>query len=51
MEQSFRSTKEIISVANNVIRNNKSRYDKTMFTNKKESGKSVDLIYLEDTQE
>ncbi|WP_270567482.1 ATP-dependent helicase, partial [Clostridium beijerinckii] len=51
MEQNFRSTKEIISVANNVIRNNKSRYDKTMFTNKKESGKSVDLIYLEDTQE
>ncbi|NRT88964.1 ATP-dependent helicase [Clostridium beijerinckii] len=51
MEQNFRSTKEIIGVANNVIRNNKSRYDKTMFTNKKESGKSVDLIYLEDTQE
>lgn len=51
MEQNFRSTKEIISVANNVIRNNKSRYDKTMFTNKKESSKSVDLIYLEDTQE
>lgn len=51
MEQNFRSTKEIITVANNVIRNNKSRYEKTMFTNRKENRKSVDLIYLEDTQQ
>lgn len=50
MEQNFRSTKAIINAANNVIRNNKSRYDKTMFTDKKENGKSVDLVYLEDTQ-
>lgn len=51
MEENFRSTEEIISVANNVIRNNKSRYDKTMFTNKIENSKPVDFVYLEDTQE
>lgn len=32
LERNYRSTKEIISVANNVIKNNKSRLDKNMWT-------------------
>ncbi|MBE7074023.1 MAG: ATP-dependent DNA helicase PcrA [Clostridiales bacterium] len=43
LEQNYRSSPQIITVANNVIKNNRARLDKVMFTNK-ESGK-VPQIY------
>lgn len=41
LERNYRSTKEIISVANNVIKNNKSRLNKNMWTEKNEGEKPV----------
>lgn len=41
LERNYRSTKEIISVANNVIKNNKSRLNKNMWTEKSGGEKPV----------
>ncbi len=45
LEQNYRSTQEILTVANNVIRNNVMRHDKTLFTDKK-GGVRVEIIPL-----
>ena len=43
LERNYRSTNEIISVANNVIKNNKARLNKNMWTDKK--GGEVPTLY------
>ncbi|ELK41163.1 MULTISPECIES: ATP-dependent helicase [Paenibacillaceae] len=42
MEQNYRSTKDIVSVANQFIKRNKNRYDKNMFT-KNPAGKPIKI--------
>ncbi len=45
LEQNYRSTSEILAIANNVIKNNNMRHDKTLFTEKK-GGVKVEIIPL-----
>jgi len=47
LEQNYRSTKTIISAASKVIRNNQSRYDKTLWTDN-ESGDPIRWISVSD---
>ena len=42
LEQNYRSTKNIIDVANKIIKNNKSRIDKTLFT---ENEQGMNVVY------
>ncbi len=42
MEQNYRSTKDIVNVANQFIKRNKNRYDKNMFT-KNQAGKPIKI--------
>lgn len=44
LEQNYRSTKHIISAANEVIKNNKSSLDKTLFTDNEEGDK---IVYID----
>ncbi|ADO59901.1 ATP-dependent helicase [Paenibacillus polymyxa] len=46
MVQNYRSTKDIVEVANQFIKRNKNRYDKEMFT-EKESFKPIQLSHLD----
>ncbi len=45
LEQNYRSTSEILTVANNVIRNNVMRHDKTLFTDRR-GGMRVEIVPL-----
>ncbi|MRG84997.1 ATP-dependent helicase [Salinibacillus xinjiangensis] len=47
MEQNYRSSKEIVEIANRFIKRNKNRYDKNMFT-KNPDKKPVELVSLTD---
>ncbi|OPJ62613.1 ATP-dependent helicase [Clostridium oryzae] len=50
MDENFRSTKNIVKHANNIIKSNLNRYDKNIITNNQE-GPAVELVELaEDTQ-
>ncbi|MDU6340440.1 MAG: ATP-dependent helicase [Clostridium sp.] len=48
MERNFRSTKPIIEIANKLIKNNKSRYEKKIFTKKDGNSSAVEVVYLDD---
>ena len=51
LEQNYRSTKNIVNVANNLIKNNFQKIDKTIFSNN-EMGEPVDIIeYYNDREE
>ncbi len=45
LEQNYRSTSEILTVANNVIKHNTMRHDKTLFTERK-AGVRVEIVPL-----
>ncbi len=45
LEENYRSTNEILTVANNVIKNNTMRHDKTLFTNRR-GGVRVEILPL-----
>ena len=47
LEQNYRSTQAILSLATHVIQHNRGRHDKTLWTDKKE-GSAIYLHYLED---
>ncbi len=50
LEENYRSTKNILDAANSVIKNNKSRKGKTLWT-KKTDGKKVSIYSLEEERE
>lgn len=50
MEENFRSTKSIVSIANEFIKGNKVRYNKNLFTQRDE-GDEVEVINLKDERE
>ena len=50
LEQNYRSTKTILAAANTVIKNNKGRKDKTLFT-ELEKGERIDMFRVEDEKE
>jgi len=51
LEQNYRSTKNIVTVANTLISNNKEKIDKTIFSSK-ENGEKIQLIeYYNDREE
>lgn len=50
MEQNYRSTKNIVSLANEFIKCNKERYEKNIFTNR-EDGNRVEIINKKDERE
>lgn len=47
LEENYRSTKSIIRLAGDVIRRNKGRHEKTLFTNNEEGSKPVVHTYLD----
>ena len=49
MEQNYRSTKEILNKANNLISNNQERFDKVLWTDNEE-GKNVEVYRYYDEQ-
>lgn len=50
MEQNFRSTKDIIEIANEFIKSNKERYNKNMFTNKQKD-RPITVVYVENEED
>lgn len=50
LEQNYRSTKHILDVANSVIKNNKGRHDKKLWT-AKTKGSKPNLLYIQDEQD
>ena len=49
LEENYRSTPEILNAANGVIRNNKKRHDKTLWTSRK-SGDKLRMIVADDAE-
>lgn len=50
LEQNYRSTKHILDVANSVIKNNKGRHDKKLWT-ANTKGSKPNLLYIQDEQD
>jgi len=51
LEQNYRSTKSILDCANRLIKNNKKRSDKTLFTEKKDTSNVEYIVVREDRDE
>jgi len=50
LEQNYRSTNNILSVATSVIANNKSRYGKTLFS-EAGNGESINIVHVQDNNQ